>query len=444
MAVRLANRTKTAEEAKTVDLKQATRLVQETIQEASVVGQDAAARNREILEGVMAGIPGYRARAIEAVKEVLQLHGVEVEGMDLDAAAYEIYKYAWGLDVIEEIYRDPEVNEVRVNAPDRVYVLRKLRNERVNVQFRDDEHVLKIITRITMHDRGVSLNRSSPTLESVRKDGTRITATCPPVTEHVTLVLRKHIPRVLTPEEMIASGVFDEKTWEILRALVRGRANILVCGGVGSGKTTLVRTLYRETHENARCVALESDRELFLAKNFPDRDIIEMEEHPETGRTLASLFRTVLRYSPTFIVVGEYRSGQEAKEAIEACRRGHDGSMATAHFNSPEEAIAGTARLYVEAGAGVRPEVAAQTVASAYNVVIQMFGDPTRGILKLERIAEVSPNGERGVVINDLVRWVPRGDDYLDGEWKIVGSPGPRLVARLARYGSALPEWLKC
>ncbi|MGB9886808.1 MAG: ATPase, T2SS/T4P/T4SS family [Moorellales bacterium] len=431
-------------EPRVVDLKQATRLVQETIQDPSVVGEETAARNKEILEAAMAGVPGFRSRAVEAVKAVLELHGVEVEGMDLDAASYEIYKYAWGLDVIEDLYRDPEVNEIRVNAPDRVYVLRRLKNERTDVRFRDDEHVLKIITRITMHDRGVSLNRSSPTLESVRKDGTRVTATCPPVTEHVTLVLRKHIPRALTPEEMIASGVFDEKVWEVLRALVRGRANILVCGGVGSGKTTLVRTLYRETHENARCVALESDRELFLAKNFPERDIVEMEEHPETGRTLASLFRTVLRYSPTFIVVGEYRSAEEAKEAIEACRRGHDGSMATAHFNSPEEAVVGTARLYVESGAGVRPEAAAQAVASAYNVVVQMFGDPTRGVLKLERIAEVAPDGDRGAAINDLVRWTPRGEDYLDGDWKIVGSPGRRLAERLARYGSSLPGWLKC
>jgi pilus assembly protein CpaF len=430
-----------------LDIKKATKFVQETIQDSSVVGEEEAMKNKEIVEGAMAGARGYRTRAVDAVRKVLEAHGVEVDGMDLNRAAYEIYRYVWGLDVIEEIYRDPSVNEVRVNAPDKVYVLQNLKNKRVpNVRFKDDEHILKIVTRITMHDRGVSLNKSSPTVESVRKDGTRITATCPPVTEHVTLVLRKHIPKALTPEEMIQTGVFDEKVWLILRALVKGRANILVGGGVGSGKTTLVRTLYRETDANARGVCLETDRELFLARNFPERDIVEIEEHPETGRTLASLFRTVLRYSPTFIIVGEYRSGDEAKEAVQACLRGHDGSIATAHFNSPEEAVQGTARLLVGAGVGRDERVTAQMVAAAYNVVIQMFGDPTRGILKLDRVAETYPDAtsRSGYGVRDLVRWV-HGEDYFDGEWTFPEPPSARLKERLQRYGVSLPErWFAC
>lgn len=381
----------------------------------------------------MAGVPGAREQAVRIVLETLVQHGAEVEGMALEEAAEEIYSYAWGLGPLEPLYRDPSVNEIRVNAPDRVYVLRNVRNERVDVRFRDDEHVMKIVTRITMHDRGVALNRSSPTIESMRKDGTRITATCPPVTEHVTLVLRKPFPRVVTPGEMERLGTLDAKVWRVLETLVRGRANVLISGGTGSGKTTLLRTLFAASAPSARTVVLETDRELFLAKLFPERDIIEMEEHPETGRTLGSLFKVVLRYSPNIFIVGEFRGADEAREAVRACLRGHDGSMATAHFGSPREAVEGVAKLLVEGGLNVPLRVAASLVASAYHVVVQMFGDSTRGRILLESVTEIWPEGQ-AVGYRDLVRWRPRGDDYLEGEWEVCGRPTRRLVERLLRY----------
>lgn len=419
-----------------VDIKQATRIVQEIIQESSELGEEEALRNKEILENAMAGVPGADKRAIEAVASVLERLGAEVEDMSIRQAAYEIYKYAWGLGPIEELYREPSVNEIRINAPDRVYVLRNVRNERVNVRFRDDEHVMKIVTRITLHDRGVALNRSSPTIESMRKDGTRIAATCPPVTEHVTLVLRKPFSRVVTPAELMELGTLDEKTWRVLETLVAGRANTIIAGGTGSGKTTLLRTLFSATPPNARAVVLETDRELFLAKMFPDRDIIEMEEHPEAGRSLGDLFKIILRYSPNIIIVGEFRAAGEAKEAVRACIRGHDGSLATAHFGSPREAIEGTARLLLEEGLNLPLDVAVSLVASAYHVVVQMFGDTTKGVIKVESVTEVCPDGSR-VEYRDLIRWTPKGDDYLEGEWKVCCSPSPRLLERLGRYLSA-------
>lgn len=419
-----------------VDIKRATRIIQEVIQEPAVLGEEEALHNKEILESAMAGVPGADGRAVEAIVGVLEHLGVEIEEMDLHQAAYEIYKYAWGLGPIEDLNRDHSINEIRVNAPDRVYVLRNIRNEKTEVRFRDDEHVMKIITRITLHDRGIALNRSNPTIESMRKDGTRITATCPPVTEHVTLVLRKPFSRVVTPEELVRLGTLDERTWLVLETLVAGRANVIIAGGTGSGKTTLLRTLFSATPPNARAVVLETDRELFLAKMFPDRDIIEMEEHPEAGRTLGGLFKIVLRYSPNLIIVGEFRAAGEAKEAVRACLRGHDGSLATAHFGTPKEAIEGTGKLLLEEGMNLPLEVAVSLVASAYHVVVQMFGDSTKGVIKVESVTEVCPNGSK-IEYRDLVRWVPKGDDYFEGDWKVCGSPGPRLLERLKRYAPA-------
>ncbi|MGI9862534.1 ATPase, T2SS/T4P/T4SS family [Moorella naiadis] len=421
-----------------MDLKGATQFIQETIQEAEMIGQERAARNQELVEAVMAGEPGARPRVIEEIIKLLEEYGIEPEGMDRGQCAYEIYKYAWGLGPVEELYRNPEVNEIRVNGPDEVYVLRNIKNEKVNVKFKDDEHVMKIVTRMTMHDRGVALNKSSGIIESMRKDGTRITATCPPITENTTFVLRKHTPRVLTPEELIASGTMDEKTWVILKTLVKGRANILVAGGVGSGKTTFVRTLFSQSSENARTVVLETDRELFLRRMFPSWDIVEMEEHPEIGKTLEILFRTALRYSPNMVLVGEFRGVGEAKEAVRACLRGHN-SIATAHFGSPQEAIEGTGRLLLEEKINLPERTAIAMVASAYNIVVQMFGDSTRGVIKVESVTEVVPH--HGVMeYIDLIRWIPEEDDYLAGRWHCKNKPSERLIRRLHKYGVVTKE----
>lgn len=351
-----------------------------------------------------------------------------------EEAAKEIYNYLWGLDFLQDIYDDPTVNEIRVNGPERIYILRNLEPEIYPGRFRDDEHIMKIISRMVMHDTGVSLNKSSPTIESMRRDGTRITATCPNVTEHFTFALRKHLDKVLTPIQMCERTTFDDRVWKVLEILVRGRCNILVAGGVGSGKTTLLRTLFMATGGNERINVLESDRELLLSKYYPDRDIVEFEEHPNTGRTLENLFRTVLRYSPNRIIMGEFRGTGEARSAIEACLRGHEGSMATAHFNSPQEAIEGTARLLLAEGYSVSSDIAAATVASAFGIVVQMFGDTTRGIIKLDGITDIQVDRNQ-IIYRDLIKWVPYGEDYKKGEWKQVNYASNHLIERVKRFG---------
>lgn len=419
-----------------VGIEEATNMVQKNIQEAALWGSETTERHQEILRQSMAGDAEAVKQAHEIIEKCLEKLGInEVEGWpSKKEVVHEIFKYAWGLDVIQHLYDDPEVNEIRVNSPDHVYVLRNIKNEKADVRFKDEQHVVKIIKRLIMHDRGIGLNKSSPTVESMRKDGTRITATGPPVSEYTTFVLRKHSARFFTPEELIEKETINQKVWDVLEVLVRGRANILLSGGVGSGKTTLLRTLFSLTPSLGRTLVLESDRELLLREYFPDRDIVEMEEHAETGRTLENLFSVILRYTPDIIIMGEFRGGGEARSAIEACTRGHEGSMATAHFSTPQEAVEGTARLLLREGYNVPPEIASAMVASAYNVVVQMFGDFTRGIIKLEKITEVYARGTQ-IVYNDLVCWVPDGDDYAVGHWEIVGRPHSPLKNRLKRFG---------
>jgi pilus assembly protein CpaF len=414
---------------------QARIFIQETIQDTNRIGRERADKNAKMIVEVMAGNREYKQELIDTVVELIKELNITVDGYDEQKLAYEIYKSSWGLDILEEIYYDPKVNEIRVNGPDQIYVLRELRNEKIEgLAFRDDEHVRSVITKMIMHDQGIQFNKSNPTVESMRKDGTRLTATQSPVTRNCTFALRKHMDHIMTPEEHIAKGSMNKEVWDIIETLVKGRANVLISGGVGSGKTTLLRTMFSIVDQRCRVIVLETDRELKLTEHFPDRDIVEFEEHVESkGGALKDLFKVVLRYSPTIIVVGEFRGGGEATEAIRACMRGHDGSVVTAHFSSCKEAVEGTGRLLIEEGLPITAELAGLYVASAFNVIIQMYGDPVRGAILVERITEiVSKNKE--VHYNDLIEWRPDGDDYLIGNWHKVNKPSDRLIERFKKY----------
>ncbi len=415
-------------------LKEATKFVQDVITDREAWGEEEAARRKRVLEEAQAGDPACVREAEVIVRETLERFGVEVEGITLKQAAYEIYSYAWGLDVVEHLYRDPTVDEIRVNSPWFVSIQRRGRNERTDVRFKDEEHVRKIITRMIMHDRGVALTSSTPEVESVRKDGSRLTATCPPVTRHWTFVLRKHGTFELTPENLIRAGTLDERILALLELLVKGRANILISGGTGSGKTSLLRFLIRYLDPALRLITLETDIELRLSDYYPDRDIVEFEEHADIGLTMSRLFRTILRYSPDVILTGEIRGKGEAVEAVKSCTRGHDGSGSTIHFSSVQEAIEGTAKMMLEEGLNLPLGIAMTWVAGAFNVVVQMFADSRRGIKKIIHVAEVWPEGER-VQYRDLVVWQPDPDDFFRGQWVWLNGPSERLIKKLRKHG---------
>ena len=238
---------------------------------------------------------------------------------------------------------------------------------------------------------------------------------------------------VPSAQNLIKSETLDNKLLDLLSFLVNGRANILISGGTGTGKTTLLRFLVNYMNENLRIVTLETDCELELRDVYPDRDIVEMEEHTEIGLTMKKQFRTTLRYSPDVIIVGEIRGMGEAVEAVKACTRGHNGSMATIHFGSPEEAIEGCGRMMLEEGLNLPLDVAQMWVASAFDIVIQMFADSRRGIKKITRVTEVR-NENNKIKYRDIAVWEPSGSDYFKGRWIYPNSISDELLKRMARF----------
>lgn len=380
---------------------------------------------------------GDRMAALRIEKLIIQIlteNNKSVDGMDFSSAAKEIYAANWGLGPVEPYYRNPEVDEIRVNSPKHVYIQRRGKNERTNVFFDNEEHVERVIKRMFIEDAGTSLDRSHPIVMSVRKDGSRLTATCPPVSMHWTFVLRKPNTFKMTVENLKNAGTLDDKTWLALTALAKGRANILFSGNPGAGKSSLLRRLVGELPVHLRILAIGEDLELHLSEYYPDRDIIELEEHKYVGATMKELFRTALRENPDVVIIEEFRGAGEAIEAIKACTRGLPGSMATAHFNSPEEAVEGTALMMIEEGLPLPFELAKLRVARAFDIVVQMFGDTGRGMKKVVSVTEIVVD-EHKIIFNELIRWQPDNEhDYMgSGEWVFTGKPSPELLARLRR-----------
>jgi pilus assembly protein CpaF len=418
-------------------IKEATQFIQDIITDTEVWNPDEMAENQRLLDATQSGDKDAIKKAKLLILELLSQYGIDVEGYTLEQAAEEIYAYNWGLDILEGYYWDPEVDEIRINSPSQIFIQRKGKNEKLNVRLKDEEHVKKILSRLFIHDRGVALTSSTPVVESMRVDGTRITATCPPATKNCTLVLRKHGTFEMTRENLIKAQTANEKILDLIEYLVAGRTNILISGGTGTGKTTLLRYLAGFLHQNLRIVTLETDREIRLGDTYPDRDIVEMEEHKDLGFTLNEAFRTILRYSPDVIIVGEIRGKGEAVEAVKACVRGHNGSMATIHFGSPEEAIVGCGKMMLEEGLNLPLEIANLWVADAFQVVIQMFADTTRGIKKITHVTEVCVKNNE-IEFKHLAVWQQKGKDFFEGEWRFPNEISPQLKKRIEKY---LPKY---
>lgn len=387
----------------------------------------------DVLRRARAGCPGYDLKAREVVRGLMERYGLTVAGMDIDRAAEEIYAYLWGLDVVEKLYRSPEVDEVRVNGPDRVYCQERGRSRRAEVRFKDEEHVSKIIARLLEHDRA-SLDEGSPGAESRRLDGSRLTALTYPVTRGPCFVLRKHGTFDISDENYVASGTMDRRAQRLLSLLVRGRANVLVAGDANTGKTTLLRWLARFLHPALRIVTIETDRELLLDEWYPDRDIVSLEAHPEVGWDMRRCFVAALRLSPDVIMVGEARGLGEAGQMINACLSGHHGSMGTIHAYSAREAVGVLAQMALEEGRRLPVSVLEDQVASAFDVVVQMYGSAVTGTRRVERIVEVW-RGKEGPEFMDLCVWRPSGESYEEGSWAYPHGISERLRAKLFRYG---------
>lgn len=322
-----------------------------------------------------------------------------------------------GLGPIEPLLKNESISEVMINGPKKIFIEQRGKLHRTNVQFRDDAHLMNIIERI-LTPLGRRIDESSPLVDARLEDGSRVNIIIPPLSLIGPCVtIRKFTKFALTIGDLIKFGTLNEKMAQFLEAGVKARLNILVSGGTGSGKTTTLNVLSSFIPPDDRIVTIEDAAELRLQQEH----VITLESRPPniegTGAvTIRDLVRNALRMRPDRIVVGEVRSG-EALDMLQAMNTGHDGSLTTAHANSPRDVLSRLETMVLMAGMELPVKAVREQISSALDLIIQQsrIKDGTR---KITHITEVQRLEGDTIVLQDLFTYV---QDYIDDNGKSVG-----------------------
>ena len=321
---------------------------------------------------------------------------------------------------IQPYLDDETVTEVMVNGPDRVYVERHGKLEQTNTVFQDDDHVMRIIDRI-VQPLGRRIDESSPYVHARLPDGSRVNAIIPPlVMNGPTITIRKFFRIPLTVQDLIDSGTITEEGMLFLEACVKAKVNIVVSGGTGSGKTTFLNVLSGFIPSDERIITIENAAELQLRQEH----VVTLEARPPniegTGEvTIRDLVTNTLRMRPDRIIVGECRAG-EALDMLQAMNTGHEGSLTTAHSNSPRDTLARLETMFLMAGMDMPVRAIREQIASAIDLVVhtERMRDGTRRVVFVSEV-----QGMEGdiIVMQDIFAF----EQTAVEEGKIIGRLKP-------------------
>src|SRR5438105_7998048 len=355
----------------------------------------------------------YLSPARKAVEQAAEERLAQIDAalgrQDRLRLASEIADEVLGYCPLGPLLRDPTITEVMVNAWDRVYFERNGMIQRAETTFRDDSHVLNIIDKIL---RPVSrrLDDSSPMVDARLPDGSRVNAVIPPLAVHgPSLTIRKFSRELLAAEDLVRLGTLGRSTLDFLSACVRARANILVAGGTGTGKTTLLNLLSAFIPPSERIVTIEDPAEL----QVKHEDWVSLETRPPNiegkGQVLQrDLVKNALRMRPDRIIVGECRGG-EAFDMLQAMNTGHDGSLSTIHANSPRDALSRIENMVVMAVELAVNSIREQ-IASGINLVVHLsrLQDGSRRVTDIAEIVGIQGNV---VSMHNIFEFKGRGID---------------------------------
>jgi len=344
-----------------------------------------------------------------------------------------------GLGPLQPLLEDDTISEIMVNGPKNVYIERKGRLHRVPVTFENNDHVMRIIDRIVA-PLGRRIDESSPYVDARLQDGSRVNAVIPPISlVGPVLTIRKFSRNPITIEQLIQFGSITSESVQFLKACVEARLNILISGGTGSGKTTLLNVMSSFIPNDERILTIENAAELQLRQEH----VVTLESRPPNieGRgevTIRDLVINALRMRPERIIVGECRGG-ETLDMLQAMNTGHDGSMTTAHANTPRDALARIETMCLMAGMDLPVRAIREQVSSAVDLICQQerMRDGTR---KVTTITEVS--GMEGEVITMTDIFVFEQTGMENG--KIVGrlrptGLRPKFMEKIETAGINLP-----
>ncbi|MDK2821781.1 MAG: pilus assembly protein CpaF [Clostridia bacterium] len=353
----------------------------------------------------------------------------------------EIINEVLGFGPIESLIKDDEVSEIMVNGPNQVYVERKGKLVLTDVNFRDDTHVMHVIEKIVA-PIGRRIDESMPMVDARLPDGSRVNAIIPPLSLNgPVLTIRKFAQDPLKITDLIRFGTLTPTIAKFLEACVKSRLNIIISGGTGSGKTTTLNVLSSFIPNDERIITIEDAAELQLQQDH----VITLETRPPNiegkgGISMRDLVRNALRMRPDRIVVGEVRTG-EALDMLQAMNTGHDGSLTTAHANSPRDILSRLETMVLMAGMELPVKAIREQIASAIDIIVQQnrLRDGSR---KITHITEVLNMEGETIVLQDIFRFEQEG---VDAKGNILGkhyATGivPKCINKFKTEGINLPQ----
>lgn len=372
----------------------------------------------------------------ELIGLVLEDEAVDLSDLERKTLIDDIKNEVVGLGPLEPLLSDPTINDILVNRYDEIFVERQGRIEETHVRFRDDQHLRRIIDRITSAV-GRRIDEAAPMIDARLADGSRVNATIPPVTiDGPTLSIRKFALQRFGARDLVRLGTLSEETLAVLEAVIKAKLNVIISGGTGSGKTTLLNVLSAFVPHNERIITVEDSAELQLQQ----RHVVRMETRPPNlenrgAIAMRELVRNSLRMRPDRIIVGEVRGG-ETLDMLQAMNTGHDGSLCTVHANSPRDALSRLETMIAMSGLDI-PERSVRTqIASAIQVVLQVarLSDGTRKLVSFQEITGME--GEM-VSMQEIFSFKQTG---IDDTGRVLGQYGPTGIRphfskRLEEYG---------
>jgi pilus assembly protein CpaF len=371
-------------------------------------------------------------QVMRAVTEQLALDRTPLTREERRQVTREIADDILGYGPLEPYLRDDSVTEVMVNNHDRIYIERAGKIEKTRTAFVDDAHLMRIIDKI-VSQVGRRIDESSPMVDARLPDGSRVNAIIPPLSlRGPTLTIRKFSRDPYTMDDLIGFGSVSAKAAHFLSACVKGKLNVLISGGTGTGKTTMLNAVSAFVPGDERIVTIEDAAELQLQQDH----VITLESRPANieGKgevRIRELVRNSLRMRPDRIIVGEVR-GPETLDMLQAMNTGHEGSLTTIHANSPRDALSRVETLVLTAGVDLPLRAIREQIASAFDLLVQI----TRlvdGSRRVTHVTEVLRMESDVISLQDIFIAKPPDEDSVNQAHMPV--PGKGLLAPLACTG---------
>jgi pilus assembly protein CpaF len=380
-----------------------------------------------------------REEVLILIRSSVNSEAVPLSFAEREQLSREILDEIFGLGPLEPLLKDPTISDILVNRFDRVYVERSGKLERTLLSFKDNQHLMQIIDRIVSRI-GRRVDESSPMVDARLQDGSRVNAIIPPLAlDGACLSIRRFGHDPITARNMLDNKTLTSPMLELLSAMVKGRLNLIISGGTGAGKTTVLNVLSGYIPNSERIVTIEDAAELQLKQEH----VVRLETRPPNieGKGSVRMRQLVinsLRMRPDRIVVGEVR-GEEAFDMLQAMNTGHEGSLTTVHANSPRDALARIENMVSMANLNIPERAIRHQIANAVHAVVQVarLSDGSRKVIT---VSEVTGMEDDMITLQDIFTFERSGIDEggkVKGAFHSTGRP-PHFAERLATAGCRL------